>query len=90
MDSIDQFTLYLYALRRRAALPTIVCLILLVRLWWKGELYGVHQRVFLLWFAGALAVQLATRNIWVWLAGFLAQIALALVLILRGQWTDSV
>ena len=90
MDSIDQLALTLYALRRRAALPTIVCLCFLVRLWWKGELYGAHQRVFLLWFATALAIQLATRNMWVWLAGFLGQIALALVLILRDQWTESV
>jgi hypothetical protein len=61
-----------------------------VRLWWKGELYGVKQGVFILWFAAALATQFASRSVWVWIAGFLGQVALAIVLVLKQQWNDFV
>lgn len=91
MDPADYFTLYsVRPVRRAAILATIVCLWYLVLLWWKGELYGVQLRVFVLWFVAALAIQFASRSVWVWIAGFLAQVALAIVLVLKRHWTDSV
>jgi hypothetical protein len=90
MDPFDYFTLYsLRPVRRAAILATIVSLWYLGRLWWKGELYGVQLRVFVLWFLAALAFQIASRSVWVWIAGLLAQVALAIVLILKHQWSDS-
>lgn len=86
MDPTDYFNLSL--LRRAVGIPTIVCLWYLVRLWWKGELYGVQQGVFVLWFVAALATQFASRSAWVWIAGFLGQVALAIVLVLKDQWND--
>lgn len=89
MDSADDFTLLLVTpLRRAAALTTIVCLWYLVRLWWKGELYGMQEGVFVLWFVAALAIQFASGSVWVWIAGFLAELALAIVLVLKDRWTD--
>jgi hypothetical protein len=76
--------------RRAVAIPTLVCLWYLVRPWWKGELYGVKLRVFVLWFLVALATQFASRSVWVWIAGFLGQVALAIVLVLKHQWDDFV
>jgi hypothetical protein len=91
MDPSDYFTIYsVRPVRRAAILATIVCLWYIVRLWWKGELYGVQLHVFVIWFVAALAIQFASRSVWVWIAGFLAQVALAIVLVLKHQWTDSV
>ena len=91
MDPADYFTLYsLRPVRRAVALTTIVCLWFLVRLWWKAELYGVQLRVFVLWFVATLATLFATRSVWVWIVALLAQVALAIVLILKHQWTDTV
>jgi hypothetical protein len=70
------------------AVPAMVSLCFLGRLWWKGELYGAQLRVFVLWFLVALATQLGGPSVWWWLAGFLGQVALALVLVLKHQWTD--
>lgn len=91
MDPADYFTLSsVRPVRRAVGLATIVCLWYLVRLWWKGELHGLQLRVFVLWFVAALAMQFASRSVWVWIAGFLAQVALAIVLVLKHHWTDSV
>ena len=79
-----------FVLGRRAALPTLVCLGFLVRLWWKGELYGVQLQVFVFWFVTALAIQFMSQDTWSWIAGFLGQVALAIVLVLKHHWTDSV
>jgi hypothetical protein len=90
MDPADYFTLYsVRPVRRAAILATILCLWYLVWLWRKGELYGVQLRVFVLWFGVALAIQFVSRSVWVWIAGFLAQVALAIVLVLKRHWTDS-
>jgi hypothetical protein len=87
MDPTDYFHL---ALGRRAVLPTLVCLLFLVRLWWKGDLYGVQLQVFVVWFAAALTIQLTSQATWGWIAGFLGQVVLAIVLVLKHQWNDFV
>lgn len=90
MDPDPRSYFDLYMVRRAVAIPTMVCLWYLVRLWWKGELYGVQLRLFVLWFVTALATQFASRSAWVWIAGFLGQVALAMVLVLKHQWNDVV
>ena len=79
-----------FALGRRVGLPTVVCLWFLMRLWWKGELYGVQLKVFVVWFAAALAIQFTSQDTWGWIAGFLGQVVLAIVLVLKHQWNDFV
>jgi hypothetical protein len=79
----------LYMVRRAVAIPTIVSLYYLVRLSWKAELYGVKQLLFIAWFVAALATQLASRSTWLWIAGFLGQVALAIVLVLKHQWESA-
>jgi hypothetical protein len=87
----------LYMVRRSIVFPLVVCVFSFVRLWWKGELHGVQYRVFVLWFVTAEALQVASRNHWVaggnnwlWIAGYLALVALAIVLLFKVIWTDSV
>lgn len=64
MEAADYFSLYaLRRLRRAVVLATLVCLWYIVRLWWKGELYGLQLRVFVVWFAAALAVQFASHRV---------------------------
>jgi hypothetical protein len=84
MSPADYFNTY--RVHSAVAIPTIVCLWYLVRLWWKGELYGVQQRVFVVWFAVALVTELASPTVWWWLAGFLGQVTLAIALVLKDQW----
>jgi hypothetical protein len=81
LDSIRQ-------IRRAIGLATVVCAWYLARLWWKGELHGAKLRVFILWFAASVAIQVTSANVWVWVAGFVAQVALAIVLVLKHHWTD--
>jgi hypothetical protein len=91
MDPADYFTLSsVRAVRRAVGLATIVCLWYLVRLWRNGELHGLQLRVFVLWFVAALAIQFASLGVWVWITGFVAQVGLAIVLVLKHHWTDSV
>jgi hypothetical protein len=90
MDPADYFILSVRPIRRAVGLATTVCLWYLVRLWWKGELHGLQLRVFVLWFVAALAIQFASSSVWVWIARFLAQVALAIVLVLQHHWTDSI
>jgi phosphotransferase system glucose/maltose/N-acetylglucosamine-specific IIC component len=78
----------LQMVRRAVIIPKIVCVWYLVRLWWKGELYGVQLRVFVVWFVAALVTEFASRSVWVWIAGFLGQVALAIVLVLKHQWNE--
>jgi len=70
------------------SLPAVVCLGYLAKLWWDGELNGVQQAVFVAWFMAAVALQLASNGPWTWIAGFVGQIALAIVLILKNQFDD--
>ena len=91
MDPADYLPLSsLRPVLKAVGLTTAVCVWYLVRLWWKGELYGLKLGVFILWFGAALTIQFASPSVWVWVAGFLAQFALAIVLVLKHHWTDSV
>lgn len=91
MNLADDFSLFsVPAVRRAVAVTSGVCLWYLVRLWRKGELYGMQKGVFVAWFVAALAIQFASSSVWMWIAGFLAQVGLAIVLVLKDRWTDFV
>lgn len=91
MDPTDYFIFSaLRPFRRAVIVATIVCLWYLVRLWRKGELYGLQLRVFALWLVAALVIPLASRSVWVWIAGLIAVVALAILLVLKDQWSDVV
>jgi hypothetical protein len=69
----------------RVGLPTVVSLCLLVQLWREGELYGKAGPLFCLWFGTAGALQVfATTPGW-WATGLVAQVLLAIVLLLKRQ-----
>ena len=89
MDPADYFNLYSERpIRRAVAVTTVVCVWYLGRLWWKGELYGRQLWLFVGWFVASLTIQFVSPSVLVWIAGFLAQVALAIVLILKHQWND--
>jgi hypothetical protein len=67
------------------SIPAVVSLLFLSKLWRAGELYGVQQAVFVAWFMTALAIQLASRGPGMWIAGYVGQVALAIVLVLKDQ-----
>ena len=69
-------------------LPATVCLAVLAKLSWARELYGRQQAVLVAWFMTALAIQLASREPWMWIAGYTGQIGLAIVLVLKNQIED--
>jgi hypothetical protein len=66
----------------------LVSLWYLVRLWRKAELFGIQLVVFVLWFAVAFVLQMFARTAGLWVAGLLAQVALAIVLTLKKQIDD--
>lgn len=68
--------------------PAAVCLAYLAKLWWDGELHGGRQAVFVAWLIVSLALQLASRGPWTWIAGFVGQVALAIVLVLKDRMDD--
>ena len=70
------------------SVPAVVSLGCLAKLWWAGELYGVQQAVFVAWFVTALAIQLASAGPGMWIAGYVGQVALAIVLVLKDQIND--
>jgi hypothetical protein len=72
-------------IRGAVILPTIVCAWYLWRLWWKAELYGAQELGFALWFVVSLVTTLVSTNTSIWIAGFLGQVALAIVLVLKHQ-----
>ncbi len=74
-----------YLSRRGIFIPVLVSLWYLVRLWREAELYGWKEVVFPLWFVVALVAQFFGSNTGVWVAGVLAQVALAVVLFLKQK-----
>jgi hypothetical protein len=74
---------------RATSLTVAVSLWLLIRLWREGELYGRQELLFSVWFVVALLIQLVARTPGAWVTGLLAQLALAIVLILKHQM-DSI
>jgi hypothetical protein len=71
-----------------AVLPPVTCLWYLAWLWWAGELFGVQQAVFVAWFVVAFGIQLGSRGPYMWIAGMLGQVSLAIVLILKKHIDD--
>jgi len=69
-------------------LPAAVCLGLLAKLWWNRELYGVQQAAFVVWFLTALGLQLASQGPWMWIAGYVGQVALAILLVVKNRIDD--
>jgi hypothetical protein len=69
-------------------LPIIVSLSTLVGLWWEEELYGGVGTLFCVWFVIAAVTQLFARSTGVWAVGLVAQVALAIVLVLKKRIDD--
>jgi hypothetical protein len=85
----DEFLTLLFRQPRRATVVTVaVCLWLLVRLWREGELYGTSGSIFCVWFVVAVATQLFAPNIGVWILGLVAQVALAIALVLKQELSE--
>ena len=74
-----------YPARLGVFAPILVSLWYLVKLRHEAELYGTQLVVFWLWFVVAFVTQMFARTAGVWLAGLLAQVALAIVLVLKQQ-----
>ena len=73
-------------LQSTATVMTIgVSLLFLVRLWREAALSDRQLLVFGVWFVVALAVQLGAHGAGAWIAGLVAQFALAVVLVLKDQ-----
>ena len=77
-----------YFQRRLFSLPAIVSLLLLVRLWRAGDLYGGSGTLLCCWFVAALVVQLFATGLTAWVSGLIAQTGLAIVLLLKAQFRD--
>ena len=79
----------LVRLKLRATVLTVaVCFWFLVRLWRESELFGAQEVVFCAWFVAALVTQAFARTTGLWIAGLVAQLALAIVLIVKQQMDD--
>ena len=77
---------YLFRLQRWAALSMVgVSLVFLVRLWWKGELFGAQASFFCVWFVAAVALQLFAQSASIWIMGLVAQCILAIMLVLKDH-----
>ena len=66
-------------------LPATVCLVFLAKLWWEGELTGRQQALFVAWLLVGASLQFASRDPWMWIAGFTGQIMLAIVLVVKER-----
>jgi hypothetical protein len=77
-----------YLARRGVFLPILVSLWFLVALWREGELFGAQEVLFSVWYVVALVTQLFARSTGIWITGMLAQVALAIVLVLKKQIDD--
>ena len=67
------------------SIPAAVSLAYLTKLWWAGELYGLQQAGFVAWFIAAFAIQMASSSPGMWIAGFVGQAALAVLLVLKDH-----
>lgn len=76
---------YIVAMRAFAKIPALVSGILLMSLWRQAEIFGWRQVVFAAWFFVALMLQFFTPSGSLWLIGLLAQVALALVLVMKER-----
>jgi hypothetical protein len=65
-----------------------VSLLLLVRLWDRGELRGPNGIIFCAWFLIAAGAQTLAHSLSVSILGLVAQLILAIVLILKERLSD--
>ena len=65
--------------------PILVSLWYLLRLSREAELFGAQLVAFGVWFVIAFVMQMFARTSSLWLVGLLAQVALAIVLILKQK-----
>jgi hypothetical protein len=79
-----------WAARRGAFTPILVSLWCLVGLWRAGELFGRSAIVFGSWWALATIAQVFASKPAVWITGLLAQVTLAIVLVLKQQMNDII
>ena len=78
-------------LSRRASIVSIaVSLWYLIQLWRARELWGAQEAIFGLWFATAVLVQMLATSLWLWIAGLVAQVLLAVVLIVKKRMDDII
>jgi hypothetical protein len=87
---VDLLLVYSYLSRRGIFLPIIVSLWFLVRLWWEAELFGKTGALLCVWFVLAAVAQLFASSLGLWVVGFLAQVALAIVLVLKQRLSDII
>jgi hypothetical protein len=81
---------YLVRLEAQAMwLAAAVSLWFLVKLWYEGELVGTRQIVFSAWFVIASMTQFFAQSPGVWAAGLVAQVCLAITLVLKAK-LDSI
>ena len=66
-------------------LAAVVSLWFLGKLWLEGELVGTRQIVFCTWFVVAAMTQYLAQSPGVWVAGVVAQVVLAITLVLKDQ-----
>jgi hypothetical protein len=77
-----------YVLRLQATatfLATAVSLWFLIRLWREAELFGWQQIVFCVWFVAGTLTLLRATSAGAWVAGLVAQVLLAIVLVLKDR-----
>ena len=76
-------SLFAYVWRVQFALPALVSGGLLAKLWREGHLFGICGAVFCTWFAVAALTQFLMPTGSIWSVGLVAQVALAIVLVLK-------
>jgi len=76
---------FAYVWRFQFALPALVSGGLLAKLWREGNLSGMSGTVSCAWFAAAALAQFLMPTGGVWAVGLIAQVALAIVLVLKNR-----
>ena len=87
---MEELWMLSYFAQRAIFLPIFVSLWYLILLWREGELFGKTGTLFCVWFAAATVVQLFAPSIGPATAGMLAQVVLAIVLVLKQQLSEIV
>ena len=77
-----------YLVSHGVFVPILVSLWYLLRLSREAELFGAQLVVFAVWFVVAFVLQMFARTAGPWIVGLLAQVALAIVLILKQRVAD--
>ena len=78
-------SLFAYLWRFQFALPAIVSGGLLAKFWREGNLFGISGTIFCAWFAVAALAQFLMPTGSIWSVGLVAQVALAIVLVLKNR-----